>query len=218
MNSQRESVEREGWPYALLSKPRFYDVVQRALISRKAWEKYVWGYVKPQPGARILDIGCGTATVLKYLPSSVEYVGFDKNEQYIAYAQRLYGHRGRLVCQSVSEAVIDNEQSYDIVLANSIIHHLGDDEAKQMVELARKALVPNGVLLTWDNVLVPGQHWLAKSLITRDRGACVRTSEGYLSLARPCFSSIQSEVLHDYLRIPYTVFVMRCVKKSEDAS
>jgi SAM-dependent methyltransferase len=98
------------------------------------------------------------------------------------------------------------------VLATGILHHLDDRDATRLFEVARHALRPGGWLVTYDNVYIDNQNPVARWLIARDRGQAVRTQNGYEALARPLFPQIESVILHDTLRLPYTILVMRCVK------
>jgi hypothetical protein len=68
-------------------------------------------------------------------------------------------------------------------------------------------------LITYDNVYIENQNWFAKWLISRDRGRAVRTIEDYKRLAVQNFVDIEGNILHDALRIPYTIFIMRCIKR-----
>ena len=201
----------------VLNQAGVYAAVQSLLLRRGARMRYVREFVRPFPGCRILDIGCGPAEILAYLPYTIgEYVGFDMNLDYIATAQRRWGHRGKFYCQKVDAATLAETDSYDIVLANGILHHLGDKEAAYLFDLAQRALRRGGWLVTYDNVYIENQHWLARWLIEHDRGRAVRTREGYEALARRCFSRVDSTILHDTLRVPYTILIMRCGKTNDE--
>jgi len=168
-------------------------------------------YIRPREGDKILDIGCGTADILAYLPT-VEYVGLDMNEAYINYAKKRFGHKGIFLASKVDGKAI-NEFSlydYDIVLATGLLHHLNDDEALRLFELASSALKPGGRLITLDGCYVKGQSWLARLIISRDRGKYVRNQDEYLSLASNFLKDIQVSIHHDLIRIPYTHIVMEC--------
>jgi cyclopropane fatty-acyl-phospholipid synthase-like methyltransferase len=164
-----------------------------------------------------MDIGCGPADMISYLPDSIgEYVGFDMNPAYIESAKKRWKTKTncRFLCQKVEDAEILEQGCYDIVLALGIVHHLNDNEALSMFNTAYQALRLGGALITWDSVYVANQPWFVKWLISKDRGKAVRTVEGYKRLAARYFDDVEGQVLHDRLRIPYTILLMRCQKKS----
>jgi len=170
---------------------------------------YLREYVRPLPSQRILDLGCGTGEVLAHLPA-VDYVGIDVDERYIRAARSRFGARGDFRCQSASEVVIDEPGSYDIVMANGLLHHLDDVQAGQLLSVARQALKPDGRLTTFDGCFVPGQARLARWLLRLDRGRHVRTRAAYVALAGAVFGNVQSHVRHDLLRVAYTHHIMVC--------
>jgi hypothetical protein len=43
----------------------------------------------------------------------------------------------------------------------------------------------------------------------------VRSRERYEALARSRFAQLESAILHDTLRVPYTILVMRGIKSGE---
>ncbi|MBI2297087.1 MAG: class I SAM-dependent methyltransferase [Betaproteobacteria bacterium] len=199
--------------HRILNRAGAYAALQKLLLRGGSRERYVREFVKPFSGCRILDIGCGPADILVHLPETIgEYLGFDMNPDYIEAAQRRWGGRGTFRCQKVEAATLAATDACDIVLANGILHHLGDEEARQLFDIAHRALRPGGWLVTYDNVYIENQHWFARWLIRRDRGQAVRTREGYEALARGRFSRIESTILHDTLRVPYTILIMRCSK------
>ncbi|HEV3003271.1 MAG TPA: methyltransferase domain-containing protein, partial [Pirellulales bacterium] len=96
----------------LLRFPRVYRAFQRGVRGRSLRE-YVERYVKPKPGERVLDIGCGPADVLEFLPRT-NYVGIDREAKYIAAARARFGDRAVFKCQSVADAVVDEPGSFDV--------------------------------------------------------------------------------------------------------
>ena len=66
--------------------------------------------------------------------------------------------------------------------------------------------------MTIDPVFDVGQSWMARWLISRDRGQNVRTEEAYRALIPGDFSRREAEVLYDLIRIPYTHCIMTCRK------
>lgn len=199
--------------HRILDRAGVYDAVQKLLLRSGSRERYVREFVRPFPGCRILDIGCGPAEILACLPQSIgAYVGFDMNPDYVAAAQQRWGGRGRFHCAKVEATSVESRDTYDIVLANGIIHHLDDKEAQHLFQIGHQVLRPGGWLVTYDNVHVEKQHWFARWLIARDRGQAVRTRAGYEALARASFPQIDSHILHDTLRVPYTILIMRCIR------
>ncbi len=189
---------------AALSSPLIYDLFQDALGASKFRRRYVADFVRPTAGCRILDIGCGTAAILDFLPESVDYMGFDASEEYIAAAERKYGHRARFRCQLVDEMALAGMEPFDIVMANGLMHHLDDAEAESLAGTARKALRPGGRFVTHDPCYAASQSAMARFLISRDRGENVRTLKGYSAIVGVAFDSVSGELRHDMANIPYT--------------
>jgi SAM-dependent methyltransferase len=218
MDAARPSHHESGL-HRILNRAAAYGLLQKLLLRGGSRERYVREFVRPFAGCRVLDIGCGPADILEHLPATLaEYAGFDMNPAYIEAAQRRWGNRGRFRCLKVDAAAIGEGDRYDIVLANGIVHHLDDAEARTLFSIARRALRPGGRLVTYDNVYIENQHWFARWLIARDRGKAVRTREAYEALARGSFRQVESAILHDTLRVPYTILVMSCVKGEDRAA
>ncbi|WP_421657490.1 class I SAM-dependent methyltransferase [Leptothermofonsia sp. ETS-13] len=198
----------------VLSIPTLYRLLQYTIAGPSAYEDLVHDYIRPKSGDRILDIGCGPAYILHYMPA-VDYVGFDENPRYIAFAQSKLGDRGTFYCNRVNAAslqTLGQEESFDLVLAIAILHHLDDDEAIQLFQLARKALKPGGRFVSIDSCYVKQQSPIARFIISMDRGRYVRQEQEYVKLASNVFSSITVDIRHDRLRIPYTHIILECVK------
>lgn len=193
---------------AILSHPRIYDFFQNLAGAKKFREIYVAEYIVPTGAERILDIGCGTADILQFLPAPVEYIGFDASAHYIDDARVRFGGRGQFFCQYVNEMTVDALGQFDIVMANGLIHHLDDNEVSSLCRIGARALRPGGRMITHDPCYSKQQSKLARYIISRDRGQNVRTGEQYAELLRPFFSEVQVSVRHDMANIPYTHVIM----------
>ena len=97
-------------------------------------------------------------------------------------------------------------------MALGVLHHLDDDEALTLFQIARDALKPGGKLVTIDGVYTDDQPHVVKYLLSRDRGRFVRSEAGYRELASKVFSNIESSVRHDLLRIPYSLIILKCIR------
>ncbi len=74
--------------------------------------------------------------------------GFRLSPEYIEQAKKRYP-KARFVCERVSQFSIAEEQSFDLVLALGIVHHLDDAEARQLFQLAYHALKLAASWLLW---------------------------------------------------------------------
>lgn len=197
--------------YRIFESAAVYERFQRLLGSDAARRRFVQDFLRPVSGARILDIGCGTGTILDYLPGDVSYVGYDLNPRYIEDARRRYAGRGRFFCARVEEAP-EEPGSFDLVLATAILHHLDDPEADRLMASAHRHLRPGGSLVTLDPVRHPGQPPVARLLVALDRGQRVRTPDAYRDLAAAHFPSVETTLLTDLMPVPYSHFLMRASK------
>lgn len=212
---QKESVHVSTGLLGLLGLPWVYRALKYLLQRQANRKRLVQEYIRPFPGCRILDIGCGTADILSYLPPDFSsYTGLDFNPLYIESASRRWaGHANcRFMNRDVNDLAAAEVGTFDIVLALGLLHHLADDDAQRLLATVATLLKPSGRLITYDGVYTDRQNPLARWLISRDRGRAVRNEAGYRALAQGSFTGILGHVLHDTLRLPYTIFLMVCTK------
>jgi SAM-dependent methyltransferase len=195
----------------ILSNPTIYRLMNSVLWGTRSSEIFVKDYIRPNTGDKILDIGCGTGDILEFLPS-VDYWGFDQSEEYINSARTRFSGKGRFFCKKVSRDAVPGKDIFDIVLACGVVHHLTDDEAGEMFELAYTLLKSGGRLITLDGVYMPDQSCFVRLLLSNDRGKYVRSQEQYRTIAKNFFTDIRVSVRSDLLRLPYTHIIMECKK------
>ncbi len=177
--------------------------------AKQARRDLVNTFIRPSLQSRILDIGCGTAQILPYLPANVEYWGFDISREYIEAAKSHFGARGHFSCGQLDRAALEKLPKFDVVLAIGVLHHLDDDVAENIFALAREALGKDGRVITIDPCLADGQNPIARYLIRHDRGQNVRDADGYRALARQVFPKVIGTLRHRSW-IPYTHWIMEC--------
>lgn len=195
---------------AILSSPKIYNFFQNIMGAQKARVEFAQEYIRAQPGNHILDLGCGTAEILAFLPD-VHYVGFDISEAYVAAARARFGKKGVFECRKLGEAEVLELQKFDIVLVLGVLHHLEDNAARALLRTAHAALRTQGRLVTIDPCHVKGQNMLARILINLDRGKNVRSLDGYTALAKSVFHDTRADIRHRSW-IPYTHCIMECTK------
>jgi ubiquinone/menaquinone biosynthesis C-methylase UbiE len=203
------SGERTHGLWSLLYLPQVYNALTSVVGSEAVMKLLAERFVRPRPEDRILDVGCGTARILRYLPVA-RYVGIDNNSRYISAARERYQNRGEFVVGDVGALSLNPSEQFDIVLASGILHHIDDASAKGLLAVSARLLAKNGRMVIADPVVAPGQSPVAKFLISLDRGRNVRTPEHYLALARTSFEKVHSHVCDLHPWLPYTQFIMDC--------
>ncbi len=195
---------------AILSSPLVYASFQSLMGAHKIRQRFVSDFVQPFSGMKVLDIGCGPADILAYLPD-VDYWGFDISEAYIQQASTRFGLLGMFHCKQLGFEDLAELPPFEVVLAKGVLHHLDDSVALDVMRLALQALKPGGRLLTIDPCLDNEQNPIARFLVKSDRGQNVRNKAGYEALARSVFNEVRVDVRHQ-IWIPYTHCFMECQK------
>lgn len=183
-----------------------FDFCQWLVGAPACQRRFVDGFVKPRPGDRIVDLGCGTGASLRQLPAGISYVGLDLNPHYIRTAQAEFGSRATFLCCDLASADLSQFPPFDLAISVGVLHHLSDAQAQAMLQLARRSVRPGGRLVTMDPCYVPGQNPIAKFLLDHDRGEYIRDAEGYRQLLAP-EGTLETNVFSDMLRIPYSTIV-----------
>jgi 2-polyprenyl-3-methyl-5-hydroxy-6-metoxy-1,4-benzoquinol methylase len=195
----------------ILDRPFYYDLFNIVIGANHLRNVLVNEYIRPTSSDQILDIGCGSGNMVPFLPEG-KYIGIDANPSYIASARQRYGYRGEFICDHVAGMRTEQFGTFQIVLALGLLHHLDDTEASELFRLGFNLLKPGGRLITTDICITPGQSFLARYLLERDRGRFVRDESQYTALARTCFKDVTPHVRKGLLWLPYTHLIMECVR------
>lgn len=193
--------------YRLITIPSVYKALMSALGADASITRYVNEVMQPLAGIKMLDVGCGPANVLAYLPP-LDYTGIDLNEKHIAFARERYGSRGRFLVGSAGEDLRQEENSFDLINVSALLHHLDDSEAIRLFASLKRLLKQGGRIVTIDNVWLPNQRAIVKLINRLDSGLNIRTPAGYLKLLDGEGFDIQTRIFHDLLRVPYDHFTM----------
>jgi SAM-dependent methyltransferase len=162
-----------------------------------------------QSGQVVLDVGCGPAYYFERLPRGVRYFGFDTSERYIAYARRKWGDRADFRTEIFSEEHLDELPPVDSVMLLGLLHHLSDEQARGLLNLAGRALAPDGRVISVDTCFEPRQGRISRWMSANDRGEHVRSPEAFVALAGESFAKVDGEVVDDATRIPSSHWMMR---------
>ncbi len=191
--------------YSLLSNPNFYNFTQH-LLGASAFRKKFIENLFIKKNAKILDIGCGTSTVIKFL-NEPEYYGYDISSKNINFCKKKFGNLGNFYNKVFTKDELIHLPKFDYIFLFGFIHHINDNDVISLFKILKLCLKPNGYICTIDGVLEKKQNSIARFLISRDRGQFVRTKESYIKLTKDIFFSLKTEIIH-WKFFPYTYMTM----------
>jgi len=138
---------------------------------------------------RVLDIGCGPAYYLPDMPE-VDYHGFDTDQRYIDHARSRFGDRGTFYCEIFASERANSLGKFDRVMLLGLLHHLDDEQCRELLTLVARVLKPGGECVALDTVTHPAQNVFEHHLALGDRGEYVRTPEAFAALGRQSFQYV----------------------------
>jgi SAM-dependent methyltransferase len=209
---RKNDLEQKTWLYHLLNMPVLYKFSQKAFGKYRLYRKITKDYINAKDGDLILDIGCGTADIVKFLPKGIQYVGFDVNAKYIIYARNKYKDKAKLYNMRVSETNASEFGKFDFIISIGVIHHLSDSEAIDLFQLGYNLLKPGGVIITLDPAFCDADNSIAKFVTRMDRGKNVRIPEQYKSIANRVFQNAEIIIRNDLIFVPQSNCILLCKK------
>ena len=108
--------------------------------------------VRPQPGARILELGCGTGHNFEMLGNFGEVDGLELDDEARALSEKRLGRT--VMAAPLPELAGVADRQYDLIGAFDVIEHIEDDAAA-LNSIAAK-LTPGGKFV----MTVPAHQWM----------------------------------------------------------
>ena len=168
-------------------------------------------FLQVPDGSSVLDLGCGYGDIAHFYANRCRYVGIDSNDAYIKEARRRNSKNDAIfITGDVSDEVILQHGPFDLVLLTGVLHHLPSESVQQIAKDSHRLLAQSGRMVALEPVFSPDQRLTARLIIASDRGRYVRDTDGYSALLRVGFESVQADVVHGLLRIPYSHVVLTC--------
>lgn len=205
-------TERSGI-WSALANPLVYDAFHHLIGARRWMRRFAEEVVNAPQGARVLDIGCGPAPLLAYLPT-VEYYGIDRISACIKQAKHKFAGRGTFICSDVKDISNHGVPPIDIAVAIGLLHHIDDNLAVDILRRIHDMLNSGGRLITADPCFHPEQSALQRFIVGHDRGMNVRPFEQYAELCGTVFSSPEQSLEKGHFPFPYTVCVVQARRSS----
>ncbi len=198
---------------SILNQPIVYNTFLHFLGVTRFYRKLAKNIIQANEKDLILEIGCGTAMILNYLPVQTRYYGFDQSLLYINYARKRFKKikEANFFNSFLNSTNLINLPKFNISLCLGFLHHLSDEEVLNCLKLNYDALVSGGRLITYDPAIINNQNFIARFMVTNDRGQNVRTLNEYKALASKVFEKVDANIYTKF-NVPYTSCYMVCIK------
>ena len=131
---------------------RFYDPVVAFTVREGAFKRRLLEQLSPEPGQRILDLGCGTGTfalLIKKTEPGAELHGLDADPEILARARsKAAAHGGQEISfvQGFSDDLPYEDEFFDRVVTSLFFHHLTRESKLQTAAEIARVLRPGGEL------------------------------------------------------------------------
>lgn len=159
----------------------FYDVVHHVFGVRSIHQEMIT-LAGLRDGHRVLDVGCGTANLLRSIGKrypNVDLVGLDPDTKALARARRKT-HRAGLAVRldrGFAQELPYPDDSFDRVFSSLMLHHLDSASKDALLGEVHRVLRPDGLLILADAVLDEHDHGHGTGLVHRRIGTSGRMRE-----------------------------------------
>ena len=171
----------------LLEHPAVYAAWQAPFAAQKFAPVERW--LRHRTVQRVLDVGCGAGTNAGRF-TGMDYVGIDINARYLNAARARFA--GQFVHADLVRADLSSLGTFDMILANSFLHHVADADVERILAQISTLLAPGGTIHVLDLVLPPRKSvaWIMARL---DRGRYPRRVERWHTLFSAAFETVVFE-------------------------
>ena len=132
-----------------------YDLALEVLGFGRSFKAAVAKLAEVQPGETVLDLGCGTGTLLHALVArqpGARFTGIDPDRQVLAIARRRLQSSAPTVelVEGYAQDLPFPDRAFDLVISTLIFHHLPDPVKVAALGEVRRVLAPHGRFLLVD--------------------------------------------------------------------
>lgn len=140
-----------------------YDPFIRGLMHEEQFKRQLIRNARITPGQRVLDLGCGTATLtilLKQMQPQAIVVGMDGDPQVLEIGLAKARQAGVNITleEGMAYQMPYPDQSFDRVLSSLMFHHLTTEDKQRTLREVARVLRPSGELHVVD-IGAPQDRW-----------------------------------------------------------
>lgn len=175
----------------LFKTPIFYTHIRKlAAGSQENTKRFILSYIKKFKCQSILDLCCGTGDFMIF-PKTIEYLGVDINQSFIAYAQNKFKNKKvQFICQDILSLNLGKQ--YDAILLISTIHHFSDAQIMKIIEFL-KPIVKKVVIVA--DIIPDPPNPISKMLVKLDGGNQIRMPVEKIALFKKDFIVIKTKLI-----------------------
>ncbi|MBS4043683.1 MAG: methyltransferase domain-containing protein [Chitinophagaceae bacterium] len=135
---------------------RFYDSLISKFLREKEWKKLLIVSIINQNPEKILDVGCGTATLTTMLQKvfpAAYLTGIDGDDKILAIADKKIKEAKLNIDlnKALSFKLPFADDYFDVVVSSLMLHHLSDEDKQKTLHEILRVLKPGGqfVIADW---------------------------------------------------------------------
>ena len=182
-----------------------YDPLIRLTMRETQFKQQLIKQAHVKSGYRILDIGCGTGTLLllvKKISPETSNIGLDGDSRILMIAKSKSKKQGNVInfIQALSFDIPLANTSMDCILSSLMLHHLTRTEKLETLKEVFRVLRPGGKfhVADWGKPHNRLMNWLSLLVLLGDR--LNRTKDNVQGLLPELFRSVGFDMIHEETR------------------
>ena len=184
----------------ILEYPQVYSLYQDLIGVDIYYKKFVRNFIEGQNYKNILDLGCGTSRILKFLKNDIQYVGVDISSKYVDYNRKKYPVHSFVCSDICSDFALSD--SFDVIFSEGVMVAFTDEQLLKLFEVICNLSMKNTKILLSDLNYKTEVSLFEKFLQDNQRFRNFRRKEDYVSLIEKYFEIQQIHTFDKVYRIP----------------
>lgn len=171
----------------ILDNPYLFNYVRYILAGeQKGMKFFIKDYLEKYDCKTVADICSGTGDFAQLVSDDARYIGWDINDDFIAYARKRYKKEKNKSFTNLNVLKPRKEitKKFDAVMLISAIHHFSDEELEILLKFIKK--ITKKVVIIADIIPDP-PHPLQRFFAKIDRGKFVRPAHEKIRILKKHF-------------------------------